>query len=157
MKPLIISVVGKSKVGKTTLIEKIICEFKNRKYKVGSVKHTYHDINIDWDGKDSSKHKNAGAEVVIVASPNKLFMIKDGNFESIENIICYFQGMDIVFVEGYKKENIPKIVVLNIEDKNYGKEFDEVIAFFDNSSQDINYLFDLIEKNIYEYRQRKSF
>ena len=66
--PPVISIVGKSKSGKTTLIEKLIPELKKRGYKIGIIKHAFHELEFDKKGKDSWRHKAAGAETVMVSS-----------------------------------------------------------------------------------------
>jgi molybdopterin-guanine dinucleotide biosynthesis protein B len=98
----IISVVGKSKSGKTTLIEKLIPELKKRGYRVGTVKHASHDFDMDKKGKDSWRHKAAGADTVIVASRERIVMIKDENFVQLESIEKYFDDVDLVITEGLK-------------------------------------------------------
>jgi len=94
----IISVVGKSKTGKTTLIEKLIPELKKRGY-------------LDKKGKDSWRHKAAGADTVVIASREKIVMVKDENMAGLERIGKYFDDVDLVITEGFKKENRPKIEI----------------------------------------------
>jgi molybdopterin-guanine dinucleotide biosynthesis protein B len=110
-----ISIVGKSESGKTTLIEKLIPEMKRRGYRVGSVKHTAHGFDMDREGKDSFRHQKAGAETVAVASPHQIVLIKNVDSDSLENLEAYFTDMDLLFVEGYKKEKRPKIEVFNAD------------------------------------------
>lgn len=109
--PPIISVVGKSQSGKTTLVEKLIPEFKKRGYRIGTVKHAHHQFDMDKEGKDSWRHKAAGSETVVIVSPGKISMVKDENFEGIELLERYFEGMDLVITEGFKQEKMPKIEV----------------------------------------------
>lgn len=109
--PPIISIAGKSGSGKTTLIEKIIPELKKRGYKVGTVKHAYHGFDLDQKGKDSWRHKEAGADMVIVSSLDRIAMVKNNEHDSLECLEKYFEDMDIVIVEGYKRENNPKIEI----------------------------------------------
>ena len=110
--PPIISIVGKSQSGKTTLIEKLIPELKNRGYKIGTVKHAYHAFDMDKPGKDSWRHKAAGADTVIVASPGKIAIIKDEPSDSLNAFEKYLDDMDLVITEGFKRKNRPKIEVL---------------------------------------------
>ncbi|OQX06589.1 MAG: molybdopterin-guanine dinucleotide biosynthesis protein B [Desulfobacteraceae bacterium IS3] len=109
--PPIISVVGKSGSGKTTLIEKLIPEMKKRGYRIAIIKHAFHQFDIDKEGKDSWRHRAAGADTVIVASHGRIAMVKNHNSENIDNMEAYFSDMDIVITEGYKRENKPKIEV----------------------------------------------
>jgi len=111
----IISFVGKSGSGKTTLIEKLIPELKKRGYRIGIVKHTHHEVEMDKKGKDSARHKEAGAEMVILAGAGQFSMIRDTDCNSLENLEIYFIGLDIVITEGFKKENKPKIEVFRAE------------------------------------------
>ena len=67
----IISIVGKSNSGKTTLIEKIIPELKKRGCKVGTIKHDVHGFEIDYEGKDTYRHFQAGPDTVVIASSKK--------------------------------------------------------------------------------------
>lgn len=110
--PTLISIVGRSQSGKTTLIEKLIPELKKRGYKIGTIKHSHHAFDIDKSGKDSSRHKDAGAEAVIVASPGKIAMIKNEESGSPDSLLKYFDNVDLVITEGYKKEQKPKIEVV---------------------------------------------
>ena len=156
--PPIISIVGKSESGKTTLIEKIIPELKKRGYKIGTIKHAYHGFDIDQKGKDSWRHKKAGADMTLVASPGKIAIIKDENSESLASLEKYFNDMDLVIVEGYKKENKPKIEIFRSarHRKPLFQGDDNLIAFVTDTDvdlkvpkfglKDIEKLVDLIEK-----------
>ncbi|NQT09784.1 MAG: molybdopterin-guanine dinucleotide biosynthesis protein B [Desulfobacteraceae bacterium] len=139
MMPPIISIVGKSGSGKTTLIEKIIPELKRRGYKIGTVKHAYHGFDIDQKGKDSWRHKEAGADMVIVASPGKIAMVKDSNCKSLECLEKYFHDMDIIIVEGYKRENKPKIEIFrsSTHKKPLCREDNNLIALVTDSNIDL--------------------
>jgi len=114
----IISVVGTSKTGKTTLIEKLIPELKKRGYRIGTVKHTAHDFDLDKKGKDSWRHKAAGADTVVIASREKIVMVKDENMAGLERIGKYFDDVDLVITEGFKKENRPKIEIYRSHKNN---------------------------------------
>ena len=67
----IVSIVGKSGSGKTTLLEKVVAELTKRGYNVGTIKHDVHGFEIDYEGKDSWRHKKAGAKTVVLSSPDK--------------------------------------------------------------------------------------
>lgn len=113
MKPALVSFISKKNSGKTTLLEKLIPEIKNRGYRVGTVKHDTHGFEIDHEGKDTWRHKQAGAATVVISSPWKLSLIKDTAVEaSLDEIVAaYFQDVDIVITEGFKKERKPQIEV----------------------------------------------
>ena len=108
----ILSIVGKSQSGKTTLIEKLIPVLRGRGYRIGIIKHAHHGFDIDQEGKDSWRHKEAGADTVIVAGPEKIAMIKNDNGNSLNDLEKYVQDLDLVITEGYKRENRPKIEVI---------------------------------------------
>jgi molybdopterin-guanine dinucleotide biosynthesis protein B len=109
--PQIICIVGRSQSGKTTLIEKLIPILKGRGYKIGTIKHSHHIFDFDKTGKDSWRHKDAGAETVIIASPGKIAMIKNDDQGTLDGLQQFFNDLDLVITEGYKKENKPKIEV----------------------------------------------
>ncbi len=109
--PPIISVVGKSGSGKTTLIEKLIPELKKRGYRIAVIKHAFHQFDIDKEGKDSWRHRAAGADTVIVASQGRIAIVKNHHSENIDSMEAYFSDTDIVITEGYKRDNKPKIEV----------------------------------------------
>ena len=158
--PPVISVVGKSGSGKTTLIEKLIPELKKRGYRIGVVKHALHGFSFDTKGKDSWRHKEAGADAVMVASHGQIAMVKDDPCESIDCLEPYFQGVDIVITEGYKKENKPKIEVIRKlrGDSSVCGKNDHLIGIVTDTDIDLSVpkfgfdeikdLVDLIEKNL---------
>jgi len=109
----VLSFVGRSKTGKTSLIERLIPIFCAKGIRVSVVKHHHLDFDIDIPGKDTYRFKQAGAQTVIISSPNKIAVIKDAVREpKIEDIISkYATEVDVVIVEGYKKAKLPKIEV----------------------------------------------
>jgi molybdopterin-guanine dinucleotide biosynthesis protein MobB len=109
----IIAIVGRSKSGKTTLIERLIPELMKRGYRVATIKHHGKDFQIDHEGKDSWRHKQAGASTVIIASPYKVALIEDVSHDlSLEDVAARFiQGADIIIAEGFKRDKHPKIEV----------------------------------------------
>lgn len=155
----IITVIGKSNSGKTTLIERLIPEIRGRGYRVGTIKHARHRLDIDKKGKDSWRHRKAGADMVLVASPDEIVMIKDERNSSLDNLVKYFDDMDIVIAEGYKRENRPKIEVFrsSIHQVPLCLNNDNLIAFVTDSTDiktkipifglnEIKKIADLIEK-----------
>ncbi|UCE20503.1 MAG: molybdopterin-guanine dinucleotide biosynthesis protein B [Gemmatimonadota bacterium] len=107
----VVSIVGKKNSGKTTLIEKIVSELKKRGYRVGTIKHDVHGFEIDYEGKDTYRHYQAGSETVVIASSKKLALIKKlRNSLPLDKMVKnFFQDVDIVITEGYKAQNKPKI------------------------------------------------
>ncbi|MBF0469063.1 MAG: molybdopterin-guanine dinucleotide biosynthesis protein B [Desulfamplus sp.] len=111
--PPVISIISKKRSGKTTFIVKLIPELKKRGYRVGTLKHDTHGFEIDHEGKDTYKHKQAGSETVVISSPWKISVIKDVSEElTVDEIIQnYFTDMDIVITEGYKNAGKPQIEI----------------------------------------------
>nr|WP_304412868.1 molybdopterin-guanine dinucleotide biosynthesis protein B [Desulfuromonas sp. TF] len=113
MKIKALSFVAKSGTGKTTLLEKVIRELKDRDYRVGVIKHDAHRFNIDHPGKDSYRLTAAGADTMLIASPEKLALIKQHPVSPPldELLATYFSDVDIVLTEGFKKSGLPKIEI----------------------------------------------
>jgi molybdopterin-guanine dinucleotide biosynthesis protein B len=113
----IISIVGKSDSGKTTLIEKLVPELTRRGYRVATVKHDVHGFEVDREGKDSWRHKQAGAHTVIISSSQKIALIRDVEKDSTLDEIRrrWVQDVDLLLSEGYKKDVQPKIEVFRKE------------------------------------------
>ncbi len=109
----IVSIVGKSKSGKTTLIEKLIRELKSRGYRVATIKHAPHGMSVDELGKDSWRHIAAGSEATAVSSPDKLVLIKPVAHDITLDEIAHFFGedYDIILAEGFKQGSASKIEV----------------------------------------------
>jgi molybdopterin-guanine dinucleotide biosynthesis protein MobB len=109
----VVSFVAKSGTGKTTLLEKVIAELKQRGYRVGVIKHDAHRFDIDHPGKDSHRLTVAGADTMLISSPEKLALVKrHDEAPPVEKLIAtYFSDMDIVLTEGFKKSGMPKIEV----------------------------------------------
>ena len=106
-----LSFVAKSGTGKTTLLEKVIASLKIRGYRVGVIKHDAHRFDIDHPGKDSHRLTAAGADTMLISSPEKLAMIKQhAASPPVDEILAsYFTDVDIVLTEGFKKGGLPKI------------------------------------------------
>lgn len=112
MKPLV-SFVGTSGCGKTTLIVKVISELVERGYKVSTVKHDAHDFQMDKEGKDTWKHKNAGASAIVISNKTKYAVISDVDEEKsiFELADMLPANTDIIIAEGFKQELQNKIEV----------------------------------------------
>ncbi len=100
------------------MIEKLIPLFKSRDIAVATIKHHNRDFEMDHEGKDTYRHKKAGARIAMIASPKKLALIEDTEREApLEEILDrYIRDVDLVIVEGYKAVSAPKIEVYNYRD-----------------------------------------
>ena len=109
-----LAIVGRHNSGKTTLIEQLIAELVRRGRDVGSVKHHSHvGFDIDYPGKDSYRHRAAGARETVIAAPGQIARIKtvEGEIEC-SDIVRSMPGHDIVVVEGYRKSGLPTIEIM---------------------------------------------
>jgi molybdopterin-guanine dinucleotide biosynthesis protein B len=106
---------GYSGSGKTTLVERLIPALKLMGLRVSIVKHAHHEFDIDRPGKDTWRHREAGAFEVVVASSRRLALMRE--FEqparlSVHHLLAeLYEGVDWVLVEGFKDSNLPKIEV----------------------------------------------
>ena len=110
----VIAFVGRHNSGKTTLVEKVIAGLVARGHDVGSVKHHGHrGFTIDVEGKDSWRHRQAGAREVVVASPDQLALMRSLPQEQpMEAVVALMEPHDVVVVEGYRHSTIPCIEVM---------------------------------------------
>lgn len=160
MKTNIITIVGKSDSGKTTLLEKLIAELTRRGYRIGTVKHAHDGFEMDKEGKDSWRHRKAGAHATLVITEDKIAMVRDDHTSYIEKIQTYLLGVDIILAEGFKRQRLPKIEVFRTNSGHKEPlcmEDDTLIAFVTDSVyrpdvpvfglEDIALLADFIERN----------
>jgi len=111
--PPVLAFIGKPNCGKTTLIEKLIPALVDRGLRIGVIKHHHGDIEMDIPGKDTWRHKKAGARAVVLSSPSGIGFIQDTVADTPpENLVSrFFQDVDLVIAEGYKGAAFPKIEV----------------------------------------------
>ncbi len=111
--PSIVSIVGRAKSGKTTLIEKLLRELTSRGYRVATVKHAPGGMSFDEPDKDSWRHLQAGSEATIVSSPDKMMLIRPVADEITLDEVTRILGedYDIILTEGFKHGDAPKIEV----------------------------------------------
>lgn len=117
----IIGFAGYSGSGKTTLLEKVIPLIRARGLCVAVIKHAHHNFDIDKPGKDSFRHREAGAREVMVVSGYRwalMHELRDEQEPSLEELCSRLSPCDLVLVEGYKFSNIPKIEVRRMETGN---------------------------------------
>ena len=108
-----ISVVGKSsRKGKTAVICGLIGALKRRGFRIATIKHDVHGFEIDKPGKDTYRHAEAGADIVMISSPWKFAMIEKRNEEyRLDDILAKLRGVDLVLTEGYRSGNKPKLEI----------------------------------------------
>ena len=166
----IISIVGKSDSGKTTLIEKLVPELTRRGYRVATVKHDVHGFEVDREGKDSWRHKQAGAHTVVISSPQKIALIRDVEKDSTLDEIREKMGSGCgpLLSEGYKKDVQPKIEVFRKEKhkKLLCTKKDHLVAIVSNRKfnvgvpcfhlEDMKGLSNFIEKEFLKSKKEKE-
>ena len=113
----VVSIVGqRSNSGKTTLLVKLLAEAKRRGWRVAAVKHDVHGFEMDKPGKDTWRFAQAGADVVVISSPEKMAMIEKVQEErTLEQVLERIRDVDLIFTEGYKHGNQPRIEVFRSE------------------------------------------
>lgn len=105
---------GYSGAGKTTLVEQLVAHFRLAGQRVSVVKHAHHRFDIDHPGKDSFRHRDAGAFEVLVASNQRLALIREYEAQTepgVHELIAELSPVDWVFVEGFKHADIYKLEV----------------------------------------------
>lgn len=120
-----VAIVGRHNSGKTTLVVKVIEELVARGHDVGSVKHHHREnFEIDIPGKDSYRHRHAGASETVIAAPGQVARIKtiEGEMECTQ-LVRSMPGHDVVIVEGYRKSGLPTIEIMRS-----GNEADAKVA-----------------------------
>ncbi|MDD5126641.1 MAG: molybdopterin-guanine dinucleotide biosynthesis protein B [Dehalococcoidales bacterium] len=107
----IISIIGKSESGKTTLLEALIAELKQRGYRVAVIKHTGTGYDFDTPNKDSWRFRRAGAGISAIASAEQVAIFKKAENYSPEEFARLARDCDLILTEGYKQSNYPRIEV----------------------------------------------
>ena len=108
----IFGVTGWKNSGKTGLMERLIAEFTGRGLSVSSIKHAHHSFDIDHPGRDSYRHRDAGARQVLLASRNRwalMHELRDEDEPSLGDLLKQLSPVDLVLIEGYKRDRHPKI------------------------------------------------
>ncbi|MBB3382099.1 MULTISPECIES: molybdopterin-guanine dinucleotide biosynthesis protein B [unclassified Rhizobium] len=117
-RPKIFGIAGWKNSGKTGLAVRLVTEFTQRGYRISTIKHAHHDFDIDKVGADSFRHREAGAhEVTIVSGTRYAIMheLRGAPEPSFEEILTRLAPCDLVLIEGYKREPIPKIEARRLE------------------------------------------
>ncbi|MGH6908493.1 MAG: molybdopterin-guanine dinucleotide biosynthesis protein B [Aestuariivirga sp.] len=113
----VIGVAGFKNAGKTTLVEKLVAELTRRGHRVSTVKHAHHSFDIDQEGRDSFRHRKAGASEVAVVSQSRWAIMHEQRGEAeptLAQILAKLAPCDLVIVEGYKRDAHDKIEVRNL-------------------------------------------
>ncbi len=145
--PSAVIIAGWSGSGKTTFLEKLLPLLKKKNLKVGTVKHHHAALEIDKEGKDTYRHRKAGADRTIISSPDNVAIMMGSDHDPLlDELLPFMQGMDIVIVEGYKRERRPKIEIFrsDVHEKPRFLNDPDLIAIASDTKLDLNVpVFDL--------------
>jgi molybdopterin-guanine dinucleotide biosynthesis adapter protein len=114
----VIGVAGFKNAGKTTLVEKLVAALTARGHRISTIKHAHHSFDIDQEGRDSFRHRKAGATEVAVVSRHRWAIMHEARGEdepSLDDILAKLGPCDLVIVEGYKRDSHDKIEVRNLD------------------------------------------
>jgi molybdopterin-guanine dinucleotide biosynthesis protein B len=137
----ILCFVGRSNSGKTTLMERVIPELVRAGYKVATVKHAGHGFDLDTEGKDSWRHKRAGASSVMVLSKGSMAMFADVPDQmKVEEVRDRFldHTYDLIIAEGWKNEGYPKIVIVRDQIGEIPVSSEGLLAVVSDKSVDLD-------------------
>ncbi len=107
--------------GKTGLTERLVAELTRRGYRISTIKHAHHDFDIDKPGADSFRHRQAGATEVAIVSGTRFAIMHELRNEPeppLADILARLAPCDLVLIEGYKREPVPKIEARRLEAKS---------------------------------------
>ncbi len=105
-------IVGWKNAGKTGLMERLVAEITGRGFSVSTVKHAHHNFDVDHPGKDSFRHRAAGASEVLLASRNRFALMHELRTEeepTLGVLLTKLAPVDLVLIEGYKRDGHPKV------------------------------------------------
>ena len=108
----IYGVTGWKNAGKTGLMERLVAEITSRGLSVSTIKHAHHSFDVDHPGKDSHRHRVAGAHEVLLASKNRIALmqeLRDHEEPELAHLLTRLAPVDLVLIEGYKRDRHPKI------------------------------------------------
>jgi molybdopterin-guanine dinucleotide biosynthesis protein B len=107
----VFGVTGWKNAGKTTLVERLVAEFVRRGWRVNTIKHAHHDLDVDQPGRDSFRHRLAGATEVAVVGGHRYAIMREQNEPALDEVLARLAPADLVLIEGYKREPHRKIEV----------------------------------------------
>ena len=117
----IYGVVGWKNAGKTGLMERLVTEITARGFTVSTIKHAHHSFDVDHPGKDSFRHRVAGATEVLLASRNRFALmheLRDRAEPTLDDLLPKLAPVDLILVEGYKRDAHPKVEAFRAETGN---------------------------------------
>jgi molybdopterin-guanine dinucleotide biosynthesis adapter protein len=113
----VFGVTGWKNAGKTTLVERLVAEFVRRGWRVATIKHAHHDVDVDQPGRDSFRHRVAGATEVAVVGGHRYAIMREQEEPTLAEVLARMAPADLILIEGFKHEPHPKIEVRSGEDQ----------------------------------------
>jgi molybdopterin-guanine dinucleotide biosynthesis protein B len=109
----IYGVIGWKNSGKTSLMERLVADITARGHSVSTIKHVHHDVDLDHPGKDTFRHRQAGAREVVLASAHRFALMAEhrGPEPDLATVLARLAPVDLILVEGYKRDAHPKVEV----------------------------------------------
>lgn len=132
MEQKVFGVIGWKNAGKTGLMERLVAEITARGFSVSTLKHAHHNFDIDQQGKDSCRHRDAGARQVLLASANRWALMTELRGEPeppFEKLLAQLTPVDLVLVEGFKRDTHPKVCVYRQQTSQSMIEDASVLAY----------------------------
>ena len=146
----IFGIVGWKNSGKTGLVERLVTDISLKGFSVSTIKHAHHTFDIDQMGKDSFRHRQAGAMEVLLSSENRwalMHELRDSPEPNLNELLSKLSPVDLVLIEGFKNEHCLKMEAYRIENNNtpLGQSASDIIAIASNTThQNLNLpIFDL--------------
>jgi molybdopterin-guanine dinucleotide biosynthesis protein B len=113
----VFGVTGWKNAGKTTLVERLVAEFVRRGWTVNTIKHAHHGVDVDQPGRDSFRHRTAGATEVAVVGGHRYAIMREQEEPTLAEVLARLAPADLILIEGFKREPHPKIEVRSGDDE----------------------------------------
>ena len=136
-------IVGYKNAGKTGLMERLVSEITGRGFTVSTLKHAHHSFDVDHPGKDSHRHRVAGASQVLLASRNRWALMSEmrgADEPPLSALLPKLDPVDLVLIEGYKRDTHPKVEAFRAETGNplIAREDDTIRAVASDTPLDLD-------------------
>ncbi len=124
----VFGVTGWKNAGKTALVSRLVAEFRRRGWRVSTIKHAHHDVDIDQRDTDSWHHRAAGATEVALVGGQRYAIMREQPDASLDEVLARMAPADLVLIEGYKREPHPKIEVRADHSRPMAQDDPNVVA-----------------------------